>query len=159
LAACSKNAPENAVEGFSHPDMVLKLEDFSAIKANWEEKPNNLREIATGLNIGLDSLVFVDDNPVEQELVRAQLPRIAVPHVSEEVSRFARYLEREGLFESVRVSRDDAQRASYYAVDEKRALDAAKFADYGEFLRSLDMKAEIGKFNTLYLDRICQLTN
>ena len=79
LAVCSKNDPENAKEGFSHPDSVLKLEDFSVFKANWNTKPENIREIAAELNIGLDSIVFVDDNPAERALVEEQLPEVAVP--------------------------------------------------------------------------------
>ena len=93
LAVCSKNDPENAKEGFSHPDSILKLEDFAAFKANWNPKPGNIREIAEELNIGLDSLVFVDDNPAERAIVAEHLPEVAVPDVGSDVSMFAEILE------------------------------------------------------------------
>ena len=99
LAVCSKNDPENAKEGFSHPDGILKLEDFSVFKANWNTKPENIREIAAELNIGLDSMVFVDDNPAERALVEEQLPEVAVPNVGSDVSSFAEVLEHERYFE------------------------------------------------------------
>ena len=159
LAACSKNDLQNAREAFSHPDMLLRLDSFSAFQANWEEKTGNLRQISEDLHIGLDSLVFVDDSAVERELVRAQLADVAVPEVASDVARFPVYLDRQGFFEVTRLNRDDAQRASFYASDQQRALQQAQFANYGEFLASLDMRAEIGAFSALYLDRICQLTN
>jgi FkbH-like protein len=159
LAANSKNDLKNAQEGLSHPDMILRLDSFAAFQANWGEKTSNLRQISKDLNLGLDSLVFVDDNPVEREFVRTRLPEVAVPEIGSEVSRFPGHLDRLGLFEVTRLSGDDAQRASFYALDEKRAVQQVQFADYGEFLASLDMRAEVGSFTPLYLERICQLTN
>ncbi len=159
LAVCSKNEPEIARQGFSHPDTVLKLQHCTAFQANWDPKPGNIEVIARQINIGLDSLVFVDDNPAERALVSAQLPEVAVPEVGSEVSRFAAYLDREGYFEALRLNRDDAQRAAFYADNSERAAQAARFADYAEFLASLEMKAEIGAFSPAYLDRIAQLTN
>jgi FkbH-like protein len=159
LAACSKNEPESARAGLSHPDSVLTVESFSAIQANWDPKPGNVARIARDLNIGLDSLVFVDDNPAERAFVRAQLPDVAVPEVGSEVSKFARYLDRAGFFEVVALNRDDAQRGAMYAENAKRTALQSQFADYQEFLESLSMQAEIGEFSPVYLERICQLTN
>jgi FkbH-like protein len=159
LAICSKNDIENAKEGFSHPDGILKVEDFSAFKANWNPKPGNLREIAAQLNIGLDSLVFVDDNPAERALVADQLPDVAVPDVGSDVSRFAEILEHERYFEVDRVVQDDLKRSAYYSTNAQRSTYQAGFSDYGEFLASLEMTAEIAPFSAVYLDRITQLIN
>jgi FkbH-like protein len=159
LAVCSKNESVLAQRGFTHPDSVLKLQHFTAFQANWDPKPDNLEIVAKQINIGLDSLVFVDDNPAERALVSAQLPEVAVPDVGAQVSRFAQYLDREGYFEALRLNRDDAQRAAYYAGNNERAAQVARFADYAEFLASLEMKAEIGAFTPAYLERIAQLTN
>jgi FkbH-like protein len=159
LAACSKNEPENARAGFAHPDSVLAVEEFSAICANWEPKPGNIEKTARDLNIGLDSLVFVDDNPAERALVRAQLPDVMVPEVGSEVSKFAQHVDRAGFFEVVALNRDDARRGAMYAENAKRATVQSQFANYGEFLESLSMEAEIGGFSSVYLERICQLTN
>ena len=159
LAVCSKNDIENAKEGFSHPDSILKLEDFSSFKANWNPKPDNVREIAAELNIGLDSLVFIDDNPAERALVADQLPEVAVPEVGSDVSRFAEILEHERYFEVHKVVQDDLSRSAYYGSNAQRSAYQAEFHDYGEFLTSLEMSAEIGPFSPVYLERITQLIN
>ena len=151
--------PENAKEGFSHPDSVLKLEDFSAFKANWNSKPENIREIAAELNIGLDSMVFVDDNPAERALVAEQLPEVAVPEVGSDVSCFAEVLEHERYFEVDKVVPDDLSRSAYYSSNVQRSTYQTGFRDYGEFLASLEMTAEIGPFCPVYLERITQLIN
>jgi FkbH-like protein len=159
LAVCSKNDPDNAKEGFDHPDSVLKLEDFSVFKANWNPKPENIREIAAELNIGLDSVVFVDDNPVERALVAAQLPEVAVPDVGSDVSLFAEALEQQRYFEVGKLVQDDLSRAAYYASNSQRSSYQSGFKDYEEFLASLEMKAEIASFRPVYLERITQLIN
>jgi FkbH-like protein len=159
LAVCSKNDPENAKEGFSHPDSILKIEDFSAFKANWDTKPDNIREIARELNVGLDSIVFVDDNPAERDFVSDQLPEVAVPNVGADVSGFAEAIEQEGYFEVEKVVQDDLHRSAYYSSNAQRNTDQGKFSNYGEFLASLEMRAEIGLFLPVYLERITQLIN
>ena len=159
LAVCSKNDAENAKEGFSHPDSVLKLEDFSAFKASWDPKPENIRAIATELNIGLDSIVFVDDNPAERDFVAEQLPEVAVPNVGADVSCFAEVLEQERYFEVDKVVQDDLSRSAYYSSNAERSAGQARFSNYGEFLASLEMTAEIGPFLPVYLERITQLIN
>lgn len=159
LAVCSKNESETAMQGFSHPDSILKLEDFSAFKANWNPKPDNIREIAFELNIGLDSFVFVDDNPAERALVAAQLPEVAVPDVGPDVTRFAEALEQERYFEVNQIVKEDLSRNSYYGANVQRNVSQGKFRDYGEFLNSLEMVAEIAPFAPVYLERIAQLIN
>jgi FkbH-like protein len=159
LAVCSKNDPENAKEGFSHPDSVLKLDDFSAFKANWNPKPESIREIAAELNIGLDSMVFVDDNPAERALVEEQLPEVAVPDIGSEVTVFAEVLERERYFEVDKIVADDLNRSAFYSANAQRDAAQGGFVDYGEFLASLDMTADIAPFCAVFLERITQLIN
>ncbi|HTZ95272.1 MAG TPA: HAD-IIIC family phosphatase [Terriglobales bacterium] len=159
LAVCSKNDPENAKEGLSHPDSILKLEDFAAFKANWNPKPGNIREIAEELNIGLDSLVFVDDNPAERAFVAEQLPEVAVPDVGSDVSMYAEILEREQYFEMDKLVEEDLNRAAFYSSNAQRKGAESSFKNYGEFLASLEMTAEIGPFAPVYLERITQLIN
>jgi FkbH-like protein len=159
LAVCSKNDPENAKEGFSHPDGILKLEDFAAFKANWNPKTENIREIAAELNIGLDSMVFVDDNPAERAFVAEQLPEVSVPDVGSDVSLFAEILERERYFEVDKLVQEDLHRVAFYNSNAQRKVCESSFGNYGEFLASLEMTAEIGPFIAVYLERITQLIN
>jgi FkbH-like protein len=159
LAVCSKNDAENAEEAFLHPDSILKLEDFSVFKANWDPKPENIRAIASELNIGLDSIVFVDDNPAERDLVAAQLPEVAVPNMGADVSGFPDVLEQERYFEVDKVVQDDLNRSAYYSSNAQRSAGQGKFSNYEEFLTSLEMTAEIGPFVPVYLERITQLIN
>jgi len=159
LAVCSKNNIEIARSGFSHPDSVLTLADFAAFHANWEPKHQNIEAIAKDLNIGLDSLVFVDDNPAERAIVSAQLPMVMVPDVGDDVSRFPEILESTGYFEAISISTEDTQRAHLYADNAQRTTFQSAFANYGEYLASLEMEAEIAPFTATYLDRIAQLTN
>lgn len=159
LAVCSKNDEVNAREGFSHPDSILKMEDFSAFKANWEPKHENIREIARILNIGIDSLVFADDNPVEREIVRSQEPHVAVPELGNNVAKYINIIDKTSYFETVSLSTDDLQRSAYYADNSVRQELQGKYENYDDFLSSLDMKSEIKAFAPVYLDRITQLIN
>ncbi|MEP6716834.1 MAG: HAD-IIIC family phosphatase [Terriglobia bacterium] len=159
LAVCSKNDESSALEGLAHPDGVLRREDFAVIKANWSPKHENIAEIATALNIGLDSLVFVDDNPVERDIVRQHLPQVLVPEVGADPAQFAAILERSGCFEVVSVNDEDLKRTRLYEENSSREQVKAGFRDYGEFLASLRMEGEIRPFSPVYLDRITQLTN
>ena len=159
LAVCSKNNENVAKSGFDHPDSVLKLAHFSAFKANWEPKSENIVQIAQELNLGVDSFVFVDDNPAERALVAAQVPGVAVPEVGDEVSSFIGILERERYFEPVSLGEEDLERARLYTENSQRASLQQRFADYGEYLDSLSMTAEIDRFRPTYLERIAQLTN
>jgi FkbH-like protein len=159
LAVCSKNTEAIARLGFEHPSSILKLEDISCFKANWNPKHENIHEIARELNLGVDSFVFVDDNPAERAIVQAQVPQVAVPDVGSEVSHFAEILERGRYFEPVALSKEDLDRAALYADNSRRTAFQQKFANYGEYLDSLEMVAEIDRFKPLYLERIAQLTN
>ncbi len=159
LAVCSKNNDETARAGFDHPSSILKTEHFSSFKANWQPKHENIEQIAKELNLGLDSFVFVDDNPAERAIVEAQLPSVAVPGVGSEVSAFATIIDSHRYFESAALSKEDFERAELYATNAQRATEQARFADYGEYLDSLAMTAEIETFKPVYLDRIAQLIN
>lgn len=159
LAVCSKNDDRNAREGFTHPDSVLSISDFAEFRANWDPKHENVLAIARALNIGVDSLVFVDDNPAEREIVRAQAPEVAVPELSGSVARYIDVLDKTGYFETVSLSADDLQRSAFYSGNAAREDSASRFATYDDFLRSLEMTAEIRPFTPVYLDRITQLTN
>jgi len=159
LAVCSKNNEDVAKQGFEHPDSVLKLEHISCFKANWEPKHENILAIAKELNLGVDSFVFVDDNPAERSIVESQIGGIAVPDVGNEVTRYAAIIEAGRYFEPVSMSEEDLARAALYQNNAARASSEAKFANYGEYLDSLEMSAEIERFKPLYLERIAQLTN
>lgn len=159
LAVCSKNNFGTAQEGFDHPESVLKFSDFLVFKANWEPKHLNIAKIAQEINIGTDSLVFVDDNPVEREIVSSQLPSVSVPDVGENIVDYIKHIDRNGFFETVSLSADDIKRNAYYKDNKKRQAEQFKFASYDDFLVSLDMAAIIKPFEDVYLDRIAQLTN
>lgn len=158
LAVNSKNEEENAIAGLSRPDTILRPDDFLAIKANWKNKDENILEIAQELNIGTDSLVFVDDNPVERDRVSQQVPEVKVPAMTDP-ARYIRILDRSGYFEATGISAEDAKRTAMYQENAKRKKAQASFADYTEYLQSLDMKAEIAPFAPVYMSRIAQLTN
>lgn len=160
LAVCSKNEESAAKAGFSHPDTILHLDDFVAFQANWENKDQNVRRIANTLNIGLDSLVFLDDNPMERAIVREHVPEVAVPEVTGgDVASYIRAIERNGYFETVSISEDDRKRSETYHANQQRVEMEATASSYEDFLLSLDMRAEIAPFRRIYYDRIAQLTN
>jgi len=159
LAVCSKNDFKNAKEGFDHPDSVLKFDDFTSFKANWNPKNQNILDIAKEINIGIDSLVFIDDNPVERDVVSSQVPSVAVPNVEDDVIHFIDHIDRNGYFEPITLSVDDINRNKYYEGNKKRLTEQATFQSYDEFLVSLKMTAEIKSFSSVYLDRITQLIN
>ena len=160
LAVCSKNEEKTAKEGFSHPDSILRVEDFVAFCANWEPKDLNLRKIAEDLNLGLDSFVFIDDNPAERALIRQSLPEVATPEVdSTDIASYIRAIEGNGYFDVAVLSSDDFKRNQAYQANQNRQSLAKQMTNYDDFLQSLQMKATIGNFHELYFDRITQLTN
>jgi FkbH-like protein len=148
-----------ARSGFGHPESVLKLEHFAAFKANWNPKHENIREIAAELNLGLDSFVFVDDNPAERALVAAQLPMVAVPDVGANAADFIPIIHAQRYFETLNISAEDVKRTELYADNAARSAMQAQFASYEEYLQSLRMQAEIAPFKPVYLERISQLIN
>ena len=160
LAVCSKNDLANALLPFKeHPDMILREGDISAFVANWDDKALNLRRIAAELNIGLDSLVFVDDNPFERNLVRAELPMVAVPEMPEEPALVARCVADAGYFESIGLTADDRKRAAQYRTNAARAAFAAETSDLEGYLRGLDMRLAWRRFDADGRARIVQLIN
>ena len=159
LNVISKNDPENALAGLRRPDMTLKEEDFILIKANWEPKSQNLLDMAHTLSLLPESFVFVDDNPAEREIVRQQVPGAAVPDIGQRPEDFIRAIDRMGYFEVTELSGDDAGRTEMYRQNAARSRAEAAFADYGAYLRSLEMVGEIQPFAPLYFSRIAQLTN
>ena len=158
LTVDSKNEMENALAGLNRPDSTLKPEDFLILKANWNQKDINLKEIASELNIGTDALVFVDDNPAERHIVRSQVPDAAVPEIGEPQD-YLTILDRSGFFEVTELSEDDLSRNEMYKANLQRAQQQSAFTDYRQYLLSLEMKAEIKPFSSLYMARIAQLTN
>lgn len=159
LAICSKNEFENAILGLSHSASILKENDFTVIKANWKPKHENIVEIAKELNIGLDSLVFLDDNPVERQIVRENLGMVAVPEIGSEVENYVKYIYEEGYFNNVSLLKEDVARADYYEKDKIRKESELRFKDYCEFLASLEMRADIIRFSKDNEERITQLIN
>ena len=160
LAVCSKNDDAVARQPFrKHPDMLLKENHISVFQANWKDKASNLEVIAKTLNIGLDALVFLDDNPVERKQVRDALPMVSVPELPTDPSSFSRILLNAGYFETVSFSADDKRRAEQYRSNALRAELQIKARDMGQFLNSLDMKLEIGPFNDFNKGRVVQLIN
>jgi FkbH-like protein len=160
LAVCSKNDDANAREPFEkHPEMVLRLHDIACFRANWDDKAANIRAIAAELNIGLDSLVFLDDNPFERDFVREQLPMVAVPEVSEDPAEVPRLLADAGYFESLAITDEDRERTAQYQENRARAQLRAGASDIETYLRGLEMRMLWRRFDTLGLQRIVQLIN
>ncbi|MBO5767025.1 MAG: HAD-IIIC family phosphatase [Clostridia bacterium] len=158
LSVASKNDHENAIAGLNHPDGVLRPEDFIVIKANWETKDRNLAATAAEMDLGVDSFVFADDNPTERALVERSIKGIAVP-VMDNPAEYIKTIDRNGYFEVTSFSADDLKRNDMYKANVKRAELSTEFTDYTEYLLSLDMKAEIKPFSSVYMQRITQLTN
>lgn len=160
LAVCSKNEDAVAREPFlHHPDMRLRLDDIAVFVANWNNKADNIRYIAQTLNLGLDALVFLDDNPAERELVRRCLPMVAVPELGEDPTRYIRILDHGAYFETIAFSTEDQQRSHFYRDNARRAELQQQFSDLSGYLQSLDMTADVGDFDELHLPRIAQLIN
>lgn len=158
LAVDSKNDEANALAGLNHPDGVLRPDDFVAIKANWDPKDQNLRALASELSLGADSFVFADDNPAERAIVAAQVPGVETP-VMDGAENYIKTLDHGGYFEVTTLSQEDLQKTELYHQNAQRAAAQAAFGDYGEYLESLHMQAELYGFEPLYIQRIAQLTN
>nr|WP_294511222.1 HAD-IIIC family phosphatase [uncultured Rhodopila sp.] len=160
LAVCSKNDEANALEPFEkHPDMVLKRGDIASFVANWQNKADNIRAIAQELNIGLDALCFIDDNPFERNLVRQELPMVAVPEVSDDPTGYPVALADGGYFEGLAVTDDDRDRTSQYQGNKARDALKAAVTDLPSYLRGLEMTLIWKGFDRIGLQRIVQLIN
>lgn len=159
LAVCSKNEEKTAMEPFEkHPEMVLRMDDIAVFVANWNNKADNIRHIQSVLNIGFDSLVFIDDNPAERMIVRENLPEVTVPELPEDPAEYLPFLQRLNLFETVSVTEEDGDRTRQYQEESRRASVKKSFVNEDEFLKSLEMKAVYGPFEKMDIPRIAQLT-
>lgn len=159
VAVCSKNTESVAQEPFEkHPDMVLHLDDISVFIANWENKADNIRQIQSILNIGFDSMVFLDDNPFERNIVRENIPEICIPELPEDPADYLEYLYTLNLFETISFSNEDAERTKLYQIEAKRASVQQKFTNEDDFLQSLNMLSLVESFNKFNTPRVAQLS-
>lgn len=159
VAVCSKNTDSVAKEPFEkHPDMVLRLDDIAVFVANWENKADNIREIQSILNIGFDSMVFLDDNPFERNLVRENIPEITVPEMPEDPADYLEFLYSLNLFETASFSNEDLERTKLYQVEAQRTMVQKKFTNEDDFLKSLDMISVVEPFNKFNTPRVAQLS-
>ena len=159
LAVCSKNEEKTAKEPFiKHPEMILRLDDISMFVANWEDKVSNIQQIQSTLNIGMDSIVFFDDNPFERNLVKSNIPDICVPDLPEDPAQYLEYIKSLNLFETASYSEADKDRTKQYQEEIGRVSAQKQFSSYSEYLESLEMVAEAKPFDTFHFSRIAQLT-
>ncbi len=159
LAVCSKNNENIAKEPFlNHPDMVLRMDDISMFVANWEDKASNIKTIQQTLNIGMDSMVFIDDNPFERNLVRKMIPEITVPELPEDPAKYLGYLQSLNLFETASFSEEDSKRTAQYQAEIGRTILQKQFTNLDDYLISLEMKAVCKPFDEFHFPRIAQLT-
>lgn len=160
LAACSKNDENIALEVFEkHPEMVLTRQDIACFIANWDDKASNLRTIAHRLNIGLDAIVFADDNPFERALIKQELPMIAVPELPDDPCYYGRCIADAGYFEAITLTSEDRIRADQYQANIARGALLADVTDMTTYLKSLEMILYWQNFERTGLQRIVQLIN
>ncbi len=159
LCVCSKNTESVAKEPFEkHPDMVLRLEDIAVFVANWENKADNIRHIQSILNIGFDSMVFLDDNPFERNIVRENIPGITVPELPEDPANYLEYIYSINLFETISFSNEDNERTKQYQVEAQRSAQQKNYTNEEEFLKSLKMVSVVQPFNKFNTPRVAQLS-
>ena len=159
IAVCSKNDEDKAKEPFEkNPEMVLRLDDIAVFVANWENKAGNIRTIQQILNIGFDSMVFLDDNPVERAIVRENVPGVCVPELPEDPGDYLEYLYSLNLFETASYSAGDKDRTKQYQTEAKRVQAAQKFTNEADFLKSLDMVSVVEGFTPFNTPRVAQLS-
>lgn len=158
LAICSKNTEEIAKEPFEkHPDMELRLDDISVFVANWNNKADNIRYIQSILNIGFDSMVFIDDNPFERNLVRSELPEVSVPELPEDPAEYLSYLQQFNLFETAVFDKADETRTQKYKEEQLRRDVQSDYTSIENYLADLEMEGQIKIFDSFNLPRITQL--
>ena len=159
ICVASKNNEETAKEPFEkHPDMILKLDDIAVFRANWETKVDNIRTIQSILNIGFDSMVFLDDNPFERNIVRENIPGITVPELPEDPGDYLEYLYSLNLFETASYSNADKDRTKQYQVEAKRVSLSKTFTNEADFLKSLNMISTVSGFTKFNTPRVAQLS-
>lgn len=160
LAVSSKNTDEIARRVFKeHPEMLLRESHIAVFQANWNDKATNIKSIAEELSLGLDSFVFLDDNPAERGLVREFLPQVAVPELPDDPALYARTLMAGGYFEAIGFSDEDRKRASYYEDNAKRATLQSSVGSLDDYLASLDMEITFAPFDAKGRERVAQLIN
>lgn len=160
LAICSKNDEDYAKQAFlQNPNMVLRLSDISCFVANWENKADNIRKIAASLNIGLDSIVFIDDNPVERDLVKIALPEVEVLDLSEDPANYIMDLENARYFEWLQITKEDKGRAESYRAREEIQENLSASLDLDAYLESLHMEGILKPLDEKNLARAVQLLN
>jgi FkbH-like protein len=160
LAVCSKNDLTTAMAAFEkHPEMTLRTSDIAAFSVNWQDKATNIRQIANDLGLGLDALVFADDNPFERNIVRVELPMVMVPELPDEPALYARCLSASGYFEAADVTAEDAKRTSLYRARSEEAAARRSTTDLAGYLASLQMQLHWSPFQRVDLQRITQLSN
>jgi FkbH-like protein len=159
LCVCSKNNEEIAKEPFEkHEEMVLRLSDISLFVANWDDKASNIKMIQESLNIGMDAIVFIDDNPFERNLVREKIPEITVPELPEDPAHYLEYLQSCNLFDTVSYTGGTADRTRQYQAEFERKKSEATFESIDDYLKSLQMKGAAKAFEESRYSRIAQLT-
>lgn len=159
VCVCSKNDEDKAKEPFEkNPEMVLKLDDIAVFVANWDNKADNIRTIQSILNIGFDSMVFLDDNPFERNMVRENVPGVTVPELPEDPGDYVEYLYSLNLFETASYSSADKDRTKQYQVEAKRVSSARAFTNEADFLKSLNMVSEVKGFDKFNTPRVAQLS-
>lgn len=159
LAVCSKNDVENAEMPFkNHPNSILKLDDFTVFIANWESKVDNIKEIQKRLNIAFSSMIFIDDNPFEREIVKEFIPDITVPQIPDNPEERLPYLMSLNLFETNSFTSEDVERDELYKVEAQRSQNISQFTDTREYLKSLLMVAKIEGLNEFNIPRFSQLS-
>jgi len=160
LAVCSKNDPAIAEAAFKeHPEMALRHNELAAFVANWDDKASNIRAIARMLDIGADSMVFVDDNPAERDIIRRELPEVAVPELPDDVAHYPHCLSRTGYFDPTSFTRDDAARGRSYALNAARRAELERATDLDGYLKSLEMTMTAARISPKELPRTVQLIN
>lgn len=159
ICVVSKNNEETAKEPFEkHPDMVLKLNDIAVFIANWETKVDNIRTVQNILNIGFDSMVFLDDNPFERQMVRENIPDITVPELPKDPGEYLEFLYSQNLFETASYSVADKDRTKQYQVEAQRVSLSKTFSNEAEFLQSLNMLSTVSEFTKFNTPRVAQLS-
>ena len=141
----------------NHPEMVLREDDIVAFRVNWEDKAANIKAIADTIELGLESFVFLDDNPAERKRVRDALPAVAVPELPDDPSEWLAVFQAAGYFEQTSFSQEDQQRAAFYKANAQRAAQMERIGNHDDYLRSLDMVLSIAPFDTAGRKRIVQL--
>ncbi len=159
LAVCSKNNESDALQAFNRNDMILKRDDFVAFRANWQDKATNLRSIAQELSLGLDTFVFVDDNPAERALIRKELPEVVTPEFDNQHWKIVPTLRRGMYFETIAITKEDRERHESYRSRAKVREMSTSATNLKDYLASLDMSATIENVTEQNVTRVAQLIN